>query len=132
MGMGIEKEILDGINNCSNLKPFEDRMLRLIIKRNILLRDESSNIFPLRIPRAICKELLRDSLVHFKLTSLLKIIFLPQIKSTKKDSQALIQRLSCLFYPVERLLQLIYKFCYRLGRNIVKKVFHKMVVKLAR
>jgi hypothetical protein len=127
--MEIEREIFDALKNGFHLRPFEESLLMLAAQKSILLRDDSSSIFPKWLLQALCKELIRESHILNKLGSLLKIIFLPRTKSIEKNSQTSIQKLSYFFYPILRLLKLTFKFCYLLGRSMTKIVFRKMALK---
>lgn len=132
LGMEINREILDALKTGSKVGSFGDCLLRLITKRSILLRDQSSSIFPVWILQALYKELWRETHVRNKLRSILKIIFLPRTESSEKSPQTLIQKLSYIFYLPIHLLKLIFKFCYRLSRNMIRNIFHKMIVRLVR
>ncbi len=127
--MEIEREIFDALKNGFHLRPFEESLLMLAAQKSILLRGDSSSIFPKWLLQALCKELIRESHILNKLGSLLKIIFLPRTKSIEKNSQTSIQKLSYFFYPILRLLKLTFKFCYLLGRSMTKIVFRKMALK---
>jgi hypothetical protein len=132
LGMEINRETLDALKTGSKVGPFEDRLLRLITKRNVLLKDQSSSIFPVGVLQALYKELLRETHVRNKLRSILKIIFLPCNGPSEKSPQTLIQKLSYLFYLAIHLLKLIFKLCYRLSRNMIRNIFHKTIVRLVR
>ena len=129
----IEEKILNAFKTGYNLKPFEERLLMLPAKKNFLLRDESSSIFPKwflqGLFQALCRAILYESGTHKKIGSLLKSILLPRNWSPTKISHTSTQGLSYLFYPTLRLLKLTFKFCYLLGRSVTKDIFRKMGLK---
>lgn len=126
LNMEIEEKILDGLKKGSQLKPFEDRLLKLVIKKNILLKDRSTSIFPAWFIRALCKELLRNAHTHQKIGSLLKTVLQPGRKSTVNISPSPFQRSGYLIHPVlcllKRILELISKLCGRMTRIIFNKI----------
>ncbi len=139
LGVEIENEILDRLKNGSNLKPFEDYLLRLIVKENILLRDDPSSLLSTwilsELYRSICKELIRESSIHNKIGSLLRSIFLPSSNGfVAKDSYASLKWPASLFYPILRLWKLIFILSFHLNRNIITKIIINLrsLKKLAR
>ncbi|MFQ5963290.1 MAG: nucleotidyltransferase family protein [Candidatus Scalinduaceae bacterium] len=135
LGMEVRREIFDALKTGSNIGLFEDYLLGQITKKNVLLRDHSSSIIipdNQRLRHTLCKELLRETHVRNKLRSLLKIIFLPRTESSEKSSQTSIQKLSCFFCLVLHISKLIFKLCYCSSKSMIKCIFHKTVVKLAR
>lgn len=75
LGAQIDGRALDALRQGSRMGLFEDRLLKLVIKQNVFPKDSSLSIFPARVLRALCGELLREATPWSKTRALLKTVF---------------------------------------------------------
>ncbi len=114
MDVKIKKEVLDALKNGFKLRPFEERLLMLAAQKSVFLRANFSSIILKLFLKVVCEEH-SGSLLN--------------TRSTKNKIPTSIQILSSRFYYVFHSLKVFFKFCYLLGRNMKKFIFHKMGLK---
>ena len=118
----IEKEMLDKFKDNSNLRLFEDRLLKFIIKRNILSRDDSSSVFPPWLLGNLCKDLIYHDHTCNRIKSLFMDLFLPPTRSGINVSSPSIPVRVYFYYCFTQ----FFKFIMRFIRIIGKATLHKM------
>jgi hypothetical protein len=118
----IEREILDRFRDNFNLELFEDLLLKLIIKKNILLKDESSSVFPPWLLGNLCKDLIYHDHTCNRMKSLFMDLFLPPTRSGINVSSPSIPVRVYFYYCFTQ----FFKFIMRFIRIIGKVTLHKM------
>jgi len=96
----IPSDVLSELEYCYKLRLVEDKLLKLIISKNII-RNESSSILPTWVIKSICRELLRTEKTCDKIRALLRlIIFQDKGEDSSKpfDYHCFITRLLRLFW----------------------------------
>jgi hypothetical protein len=121
LDVGIEKEILNRFKAQSNLRGFWDCLLKLIIKKNVFSKDESSSVFPTWFVRQLCNDLLCNDSTHLNIKYLMKTFFLPSTGPMTNISSLPLPRRICFYYPFLR----FYKLISKLSRMIIKIAFPK-------
>lgn len=97
----IPSHVLSELDYRYRLRLVEDQLLKLIIRKNIFIRNESSSILPTWVIGSICKELLRTEKTYDKIRSLLRLIIFPdkgENASKPFDYHRFITRLVRLFW----------------------------------
>lgn len=121
LNVELEKEILDRFKDNSNLRFFEDHLLKLIIKRNILSKDGETSVLPTWVLSNLCSDLLCNDHTRQRIKSLFRTLFLPVKEPEAKISSPSFGRVGYFYFPMLRLFQALSK-C---GGIVTKAVFHK-------
>lgn len=125
----IEAGILRSLRKQSTLTPIEEFLLKQVIKRNILMKDDTSTITPTQnIQRLLCTELLSRDRIFYKFIRLLKNAFLTVPRESLWRS---FPKPWFIFYPVYRILEVISKLTIRTARVIIWFVWNKVRVQVA-
>jgi hypothetical protein len=77
----IKPEVCRRLRSQFALRLFEDPLLRAVITRNLLLRDENASVLPVWLLVPISYELLGQGASQDKLCSVLKLLLLPPVDS---------------------------------------------------
>jgi hypothetical protein len=81
LGARVEPDVYRRLRTQFTLLPFEHSLLRAVITRNLLLRDESASVFPAWFLVPISYEFLRQGASRDRLCTVLKLLFLPPAES---------------------------------------------------
>jgi hypothetical protein len=122
LNVEIKKEILEGFQDHTNLRLFEDRLLKLIIKRNILSKDGETSVLPTWILANLCSDLLCNDHTWQRIRSLFRTLFLPLNEPIAGTSSPSFAGIVYFWYPILRLFQVLSKS----SGIVMKAVFHKM------
>jgi len=128
LGVKIEKGALDELRDAFKLKPWEDRLLKLIVRRNIIFTDTSSRVFPKWFLKDLCRQLLRKDDTHGEKGSLLKTVVRPRDGSETHPNSASLRQLARLRYPIVGFAKLI----LRLGGIAIRTISHRVSATFAR
>ncbi|MBI5115785.1 nucleotidyltransferase family protein [Candidatus Poribacteria bacterium] len=120
MDATIRERIPKNLRKTSEFEPLRDRLLRMIVKRTLLVRDESNLLFPDWFWAGLCKELLKrrdlTQLVTFIGRSLLRApLDLPGDNKPSSISGPLSP-----YYAVRRSIKLAHRFCKVMVKSITR------------
>jgi len=119
----IEEEILKDLHGKSRLTNMEDKLLKGLIRRNILMGDGTSGFSPeQRIQRVLSQTLLSNDRIILKMLRLLKSIFIevPAKSGWKSGPKPLF-----LLYPIYRIFEISWKLIFRSFSSIYRLFQHR-------
>jgi hypothetical protein len=114
LGARIEPEVGRRLRTQFALLPFEDSLVRAVITRNLLLRDESASVLPTWLLVPISYELLRQGASRDRLCSVLKLLFLPPVESPADSSPRSLSTKAIALFWLGRLGRVSQKFRRRI------------------
>ena len=114
----VEPEVCPRLRAQFTLLPFEDPLLRAVITRNLLVRDEGASVFPTWLLVPISSELLGPGESQDRVRSILRLLFLPPAESPAGSTARSVSLQAVAHLWVRRLG----KVSQKIGRRIMGRM----------